>query len=570
MSRKKAAGLTPPPLPGALRRAVGDSAESPTAQTNQTPVAALGQDEGEDEPHAARSARRDARGGSARRKRKRQREVRDVTLPEFLAEGRPADARLHVAGGLVPGGRQEVKAATAAVRQLSTAVPVRSEEDEAEEERFERVSRFGARGPNRARSWVPPRVQPHQATSNVLAFAYPFQAEAGLGSDGLYIGREAWGGAGFCYDPWVLYAQKVLPNPNVFLGGVVGHGKSALAKALATRSIPFGRRCYVPLDTKGEWLPVADTVGGSVISISGGAVLNPLDEGTRPAGLEDEEWARIVADRRSALLVSLAETALKRDLLPVEHTALAAALVAEVAANEVPILPGVVERIFHPKEDVPGASVAQLREDGRVMGHALNRLVAGDLKGRFDGPSSVALDVNAPMVVVDGTGLGSSDELLAMVATCASSWMEAAILDPAGGQRWVVYDEGWRYMQYPALLRRMNEQWKLARALGIANMLVIHGLTDLDMVGDESSEARARALRLISDCSTQIIYRQEQGDAHVVQQRLQLNDAERDILPTLGIGEGLWRVGGRSFVVQHELTAGELALFKTDTRMVTE
>ena len=72
--------------------------------------------------------------------------------------------------------------------------------------------------------------------------------------------------------------------------------------------------------------------------------------------------------------------------------------------------------------------------------------------------------------------------------TCASAWMEAALADPDGGQRWVIYDEAWRLLRQPSLLARMQAQWKLSRALGIANLMVIHRISDLDAVGDANSQ----------------------------------------------------------------------------------
>ena len=38
---------------------------------------------------------------------------------------------------------------------------------------------------------------------------------------------------------------------------------------------------------------------------------------------------------------------------------------------------------------------------------------------------------------------------LRLALACASSWMEAAVTDPAGGKRLIVYDEGWRVMRDP-------------------------------------------------------------------------------------------------------------------------
>ena len=90
-----------------------------------------------------------------------------------------------------------------------------------------------------------------------MAGAYPFLAEAGLGGEGIFVGQDAWSGGGFCFDPWTLYQQGVLTNPNCLLAGVVGKGKSSLAKSLATRSIAFGRRVYVPGDPKGDGGPLA-------------------------------------------------------------------------------------------------------------------------------------------------------------------------------------------------------------------------------------------------------------------------------------------------------------------------
>src|SRR3546814_4823222 len=63
------------------------------------------------------------------------------------------------------------------------------------------------------------------------------------------------------------------------------------------------------------------------------ARLNPLDEGHRPSGLDDTQWAAQVSARRRDLLGALAETVLDRRLSPLEHTAVDIAL-AEVVRSE--------------------------------------------------------------------------------------------------------------------------------------------------------------------------------------------------------------------------------------------
>ena len=138
----------------------------------------------------------------------------------------------------------------------------------------------GEKGPSALRSYRKFKVQPHKATSDVLAGAYPYLAEAGLGTDGVFIGCDSWSGAAFVYDPWILYEQGVLTNPNQLLAGVIGKGKSMLAKSLATRSIAFGRKVYVPGDPKGEWSVVARAVGGQAIEL-GGALDHPVESARR-------------------------------------------------------------------------------------------------------------------------------------------------------------------------------------------------------------------------------------------------------------------------------------------------
>ena len=98
--------------------------------------------------------------------------------------------------------------------------------------------------------------------------------------------------------------------------------------------------------------------------------------------------------------------------------------------------------------------------------------------------------------------------------------------------------------------------------------MIVHRLSDLDAVGSAGSEARSLALGLLADCSTKIIYAQERGEDTKTGTALGLSSTEIDQLSSLARGEGLWRIGDRSFVVRHICTPGELALFDTNQRMV--
>ncbi|MFF5491342.1 VirB4 family type IV secretion system protein [Streptomyces virginiae] len=422
------------------------------------------------------------------------------------------------------------------------------------------------------------RLPAHRMTTAVAAGAYPFLAEGGLGADGIYIGRDVHAEAAFTFDPFTLYGKvEGFTNPNVLLAGVIGQGKSALAKSFALRSVAFGYRVYVPCDPKGEWTPVAEALGGTSIALGPGLPgrLNPLDAAPRPPSVAEADWAGEVRKRRLLLLGSLARTVLGRELMPMEHTALDIALDgvvnAAAAAGRTPLLGDVAHTLAQPAllDQAAGTVSGHLGDAARDLSHAMRRLVHGDLAGMFDAPSTVAFDPASPMLSIDLSRLGGSgdDTALVLAMTCASAWMESALTDPRGGRRWIVYDEAWRLMRHPALLQRMQSQWKLSRGLGIANLMVIHRLSDLLTAGDAGSQGRALAEGLLADCSTRIVYRQETDQVHAAAALLGLTTVETEAISHLNRGRGLWKVAGRSFIVQHLLHPAEQALFDTDSRM---
>ncbi|MFD4829176.1 VirB4 family type IV secretion system protein [Streptomyces uncialis] len=422
------------------------------------------------------------------------------------------------------------------------------------------------------------RLPAHRMTTATASGAYPFLAEGGLGADGIYIGRDVHAEAAFSFDPFTLYGKiEGFTNPNVLLAGVIGQGKSALAKSFALRSIAFGYRVYVPCDPKGEWTPVAQALGGTSIALGPGlpGKLNPLDAAPRPNSVSEADWANEIRKRRLLLLGSLARTVLGRDLAPMEHTALDVALDAVVShaasTGQPPLLGDIASTLNNPGllDIVGGTMSGRLGDAARDLAHALRRLVHGDLAGMFDAPSTVTFDPSSPMLTIDLSRLGGAgdDTALVLAMTCASAWMESALTDPNGGRRWIVYDEAWRLMRHPGLLQRMQAQWKLSRGLGIANLMVIHRLSDLLTAGDAGSRGRALAEGLLADCSTRIIYRQETDQIQAAAALLGLTSVETQAIAHLNRGRGLWKVAGRSFIVQHLLHPSERDLFDTDARM---
>jgi type IV secretory pathway VirB4 component len=392
---------------------------------------------------------------------------------------------------------------------------------------------------------------------------YPFIAAGGLGARGVFIGRDAAGGA-FCYDPWSLYGEGALDDPNVIVLGKLGQGKSALVKTLLWRMLLFGRRAFV-LDVKSEYGPLCACVGVTPISLvpGGGVRLNPL--ASRP-----EEHAQL------ELLRAVTVTALAGvggSLTPLEAAALREALRTVRAAGDEPTLPAIAALLFAPVAEMAErlrTRPERLAADARRAALALQDLCEGPLRGMFDGPTTAGLDLDAKLLVLDLHAVRDSPAVGILMA-CATAWMSALLARTAerpGRERLInVADESWKIVQHTGLGEWFQSNFKLARQFGVMNLVVLHKLADLQAAGDAGSRAARIAEGLIADASTRIVYHQDESQVPLTRALLGLSESEARLITTLSTGQALWRVGARSFVVQHYRSRLETELTDTDTGM---
>ncbi len=420
---------------------------------------------------------------------------------------------------------------------------------------------------------LPPGVPAHVATTRHLCAAYPLVAEAGLGHEGVLIGRDVLGGS-FVYDPFTLYRSGVVTNPNMVVIGQIGRGKSSFVKSYLWRQAVFGRSAWV-IDPKGEYGPLCRAWGVTPVALRpGGPVrLNPLDTGELVAtdggdGIDEH------AARRTSLTASLAVSCLGRDLLPRERAAIDAALGAADAAARAesmpaPTLPQVVDALLDPGIDAAAAlrtTRAELLEDGRDVALELRRLVHGDLRGMFDGPTTEGLRLDGPLVVLDLSAVYHSPALGVLMA-CAAAWLQSAVRATHRNQILLVVDEAWAILGNLGVARWLQSSWKLSRALGVANIAILHRLSDLAAVGAAGSEQVGLAEGLLADSETRVVYAQSPGEVARTGELLGLTDTEADLVSTLHRGTALWKVGRRSFLVEHHLGQDERWMVDTDQAM---
>ena len=414
------------------------------------------------------------------------------------------------------------------------------------------------------------RLARHRATTAHLASAYPFVAEGGLGGAGVYLGANVLtGGGAFAYDPFEAYRAGLVTNPNMLLAGEPGVGKSATAKCFIYRSAGVFGRWVAIADPKGEYADLAATLGLDVVRLfpGGNARVNPLDPGPSPVGDADE-----VARRQTAMVAALLGCVLRRDLTPVEdavlgwavahlaHSAPGRATLADLARVMADPTEAMASRARLPAPELARAV------DGAV--YALGKMLDRSLRGMFDGPTNVRLDWSGPGVVVDLSAVHHDPEALTLVMIAATAWLHAVLARPDGPPRLQVLDEAWCLLASERTSRYLQGCWKLGRSYGVANLAIVHRLSDLRAQADDGTATAKVSMGLLADTQTRILFRQSSDQLSDARALLGLTTTEAEVVSRLCRGRALWKVGGRTAVVQHVVGEEERSFCDTDGRMV--
>ena len=390
----------------------------------------------------------------------------------------------------------------------------------------------------------------HRATTAHVQAAYPFVAEGGLGGRGVYIGRDVYGGS-FCYDPWELYGKE-LTSPNAVVIGIVGRAKSSLVKTYVLRQSVFGRQAWI-VDVKGEYERLAEALGVRPIALSpgGGSQAQPAHAAWWPG-----------AAAQPPLLGRGGRTGAATDTRGEAGWPGGDNVVLARRSDGEPTLPAVVDVLVHPRAEMAEAlamDVFEIANAVRPMAFALDQLCSGNLRGMFDGPTTRGLDLDAPLVVLNLRAvLNTHTAALGILMTCATAWLQAMIeaeTDERSSKRIVVVDEGWRILSSLGIGEWLQQSFKLSRALGTQNVVVLHRLSDLRAAGAEGSREHRLAEGLLADAETKVVYAQPPDQLPQARELLGLTDTEAELLPHLRRGWALWKVGQRSFLVQHRLLA---------------
>lgn len=435
-----------------------------------------------------------------------------------------------------------------------------------------------------------PPLAGYQMTSEETPVLWPLISGDGLPPTGAEIGYDVLSGGRFYCDPvgWVLDDAIPVTNPNVFIFGKPGRGKSALVKAFMLRMIRFGYRSLVLGDVKDEYEDLAHFLGVDPFRIGPGLPgrINPLDLG--PLALDWEKQTRAEQHRRATVTFNR-WLFLLRGLVGsqgVSFTPTEERVVNKVlrhltgwtsgASSLTPLtIPKVWAALDSPTDGLVSDCRYESRQDffdgTRALRDALGALCEGSLQGMFDSESTYVPDSRAPIQTMSLRSLHDTGNNVAVgiALMCLSSWGQGMREVAANGDRRIVLrDEAWLQTRLSLdAVMALDANLRLSRTDGDIQLVTYHKPSDPLSAGDEGSQSAQIAKDLLNLSDIRILMGQDQAVGAELAGLLGLTPMQQNVVTGWAMqekGRALWVVGDRRFKVQTLLTPLEQQLTFTN------
>src|SRR5207245_6506792 len=133
---------------------------------------------------------------------------------------------------------------------------------------------------------------------------------------------------------------------------------------------------------------------------------------------------------------------------------------------------------------------------------------------------------------------------LTSVSLAETSWLQSAMLRPYGPPRLQVLDDAWSLLASERTSRYLQSCWKLGRSYGVANVAIVHRLSDLRAQADDGTATAKVSMGLLADTQTRILFRQASDQIQDARELLGLTETEAQVLSRLCRGRAVWKIAG--------------------------
>ena len=349
----------------------------------------------------------------------------------------------------------------------------------------------------------------------------------------------------------VIFDRFTLENANLVVFAKSGAGKSFAVKLEAIRSMMMGSEIVI-IDPENEYQKLCDAVGGSYVRLS----LNPFD---LPKVIDSED----ASDALRANLVTLhglfrlmlggtqsgpgGQTVAA--LTPSEEADLDQALIdtyARAGITSDPLThqstPPTIVNLYD--------TLLHMGGSGPQLAQRLRKYSTGTFAGIFSQQSNI--DINNQMVVFNIRDLEDELRPVAMYIVLNHIWN---IVRAKQKRRLLIVDEAWQLMKYDDSANFLFSLAKRARKYYL-------GLTTITQdVEDFMSSKMGRAI--VMNSSMQLLLKQSAAAVDVLSDVFKLTSAERQLLSSLPVGQGLFFAGQSHVHIQIVASETETGLITT-------
>jgi len=439
----------------------------------------------------------------------------------------------------------------------------------------------------------------HTFDRRSMATVFPFINSDVGHENGIPIGFNRQTGLPILYDNF----SPTLSNYNMVIFGKSGAGKGVTIKTLIARSAVLMGIESLALDAEGEYGVVADALGGLnvVISPSSSTIINPFD--IEPEITRDEITGREkvvlnvenkVEDVTQILLTMARGSTRTEDVNEVTKQIIAEAAAEEYAAlgitNDVNSLyerniNGIVQNNYlgRTKKKMPtiGSWYRRLvtnanqntNPDYRVHYSYLVKVMkqyVRELNGQmayFDGQSTFDLLEGTSFINLDISNL---EERFArpLAQQILLSWIWEKYVkknseDKAkAGRKRVIVDEAWMLLPYPEAVDFLNKMARRARKRNVSLAVVSQRFQDFY----ERSEVQA----VLTSSDTKLFLAQDKSEIQYIKEVFKLSEGEASFLTTCSRGQGLFKVGEQTAIIEIVPTKKEFEFIETNINKLKE
>lgn len=433
----------------------------------------------------------------------------------------------------------------------------------------------------------------HTFDRRSMATVFPFINSDVGHENGIPLGFNRQTGLPILYDNF----SNKLSNYNMVIFGKSGAGKGVAIKTLIARSAVLMGIETLALDAEGEYGVVAEALGGIsvVISPNSNTIINPFD--IEPEIVRDEITGKEqivlnvenkVEDVTQVILTMARGSTKSTDVNEITKQIISEAVAEEYSSiginNNVNSLYAVDQRsaqraefLGRKKKTMPTMTTwykrivnnarANKNEDYRFHYSYLVKVMRQYVR-EYNGPMSY-FDGQSTFDLLDGTqfiniDISQLEERFArpLAQQILLSWIWEKYVKrnsedkTKAGKKRVLVDEAWMLLPFPEAVDFLNKMARRARKRNVSLAVVSQRFQDFY----EKSEVQA----VLTSSDTKLFLSQDKSEIQYIQKVFKLSEGEASFLTTCARGEGLFKVGEQTAIIEIRPTKKELEFIETN------